>query len=74
MKAEFFAAAERLAAEEGCTVEIEQIWRIEPIPFDDGLIEIARSRRPRGDGHRPRGCRPARSTTPPRWRARACRR
>ena len=41
MKAEFAAAAERLAAEEGCTVEIEQIWRIEPIPFDQGLIDIA---------------------------------
>ena len=27
MKAEFFAAAERLAAEEGCTVEIDRIWR-----------------------------------------------
>jgi len=43
MKAEFVAAAERFAAEEGCTVELEQIWRIEPIPFDPGLIEIARS-------------------------------
>ncbi len=43
MKAEFIAAAERFAAEEGCTVEIEQIWRIEPIPFDPGLIEIARA-------------------------------
>jgi N-carbamoyl-L-amino-acid hydrolase len=41
MKAEFFAAAERLAAEEGCTVEIDQVWRIEPIPFDQGLIDIA---------------------------------
>jgi N-carbamoyl-L-amino-acid hydrolase len=43
MKAEFFAAAERLAGEEGCTVEIEQVWRIQPIPFDDGLIQIART-------------------------------
>ena len=74
MKAEFIAAAERLAAEEGCTVEIDQIWGIEPIAFDQGLIEIAAHRRPRGHGHRPRGCRPARSTTRRRWRARACRR
>jgi len=43
MKADFVAAAERFAREEGCTVEIEQIWRIEPIPFDPGLIEIARA-------------------------------
>ena len=41
MKAEFTAAAERLAAEEGCTVEIDRIWGIEPIAFDEGLIEIA---------------------------------
>ena len=41
MKAEFIAAAERLAAEEGCTVDIDRIWGIEPIAFDQGLIEIA---------------------------------
>ncbi len=41
MKAEFLAAAERLAAEEGCTVEVERIWGIEPIVFDEGLVEIA---------------------------------
>jgi N-carbamoyl-L-amino-acid hydrolase len=43
MRSELFEAAERLAAEEGCTVEIEQVWRIEPIPFDQGLIDIART-------------------------------
>jgi hydantoinase/carbamoylase family amidase len=43
MRSELFEAAERLAAEEGCTVEIEQVWRIEPIPFDQDLIDIART-------------------------------
>ncbi|MDX6376658.1 MAG: allantoate deiminase [Gaiellaceae bacterium] len=43
MRSELFEAAERLAAEEGCTVEIEQVWRIEPIPFDEGLIDVART-------------------------------
>ncbi len=43
--AEMLAAAkessERLAAEEGCTVEWEQVWEIEPIPFDPELIDLA---------------------------------
>jgi N-carbamoyl-L-amino-acid hydrolase len=34
-------AAERIAAEEGCAVEWEQVWEIEPIPFDDALIDLA---------------------------------
>jgi allantoate deiminase len=34
-------ASERIAAEEGCTVAWEQVWEIEPIPFDDALIELA---------------------------------
>jgi allantoate deiminase len=34
-------ASERIAAEEGCTVKWEQVWEIEPIPFDDGLIDLA---------------------------------
>jgi len=34
-------ASERIAAEEGCTVSWEQIWEIEPILFDDGLIDLA---------------------------------
>ena len=33
--------AERFAAEEDVEVEWEQIWRIEPIPFDPELIELA---------------------------------
>ncbi len=41
MKAEFIAAAERLAAEEGCTVDVDRIWGIEPIAFDQGLVDIA---------------------------------
>ena len=32
--------AARIAAEEGCEVAWEQIWEIEPIPFDDALIDL----------------------------------
>ena len=42
MLAEARAASERFAAEEGCTVEWTRIWSIEPIPFDAGLIGLAR--------------------------------
>jgi allantoate deiminase len=35
------ADSERLAREEGCDVGWEQVWEIEPIPFDDELIELA---------------------------------
>src|SRR5690348_10888994 len=34
-------AAERFAREENVDVEWERIWNIEPILFDDGLIELA---------------------------------
>ena len=34
-------ASERIAEEEGCTVAWEQVWEIEPIPFDPELIELA---------------------------------
>ena len=34
-------ASERVAQEEGCGVEWERLWQIEPIPFDEGLIELA---------------------------------
>ena len=35
------AASRRFAHEEGLEVEWEKIWSIEPIPFDDRLIELA---------------------------------
>jgi allantoate deiminase len=35
------ADSERIAAEEGCEVAWERVWEIEPIPFDDDLIELA---------------------------------
>jgi N-carbamoyl-L-amino-acid hydrolase len=35
------ADAERIAEEEGCTVAWEQVWEIEPIPFDPELIDLA---------------------------------
>ena len=34
-------ASERIAGEEGVTVEWEKLWEIEPIPFDEGLIGFA---------------------------------
>jgi allantoate deiminase len=34
-------ATERIAQEEGVSVEWERLWRIEPILFDDELIELA---------------------------------
>jgi hydantoinase/carbamoylase family amidase len=40
--AESRTLAEEAAAVESCTVEWEPIWRIEPIPFDAGLIAAAR--------------------------------
>ncbi len=42
MHAECFAASQRFAAEEGCTVEWSRIWSIEPIPFDPQLIALAK--------------------------------
>lgn len=33
-------ASERFAKEEGCSVEWEKIWSIEPIPFSSALIEL----------------------------------
>ena len=35
------ADSERIAEEEGCEVAWEQVWEIEPIPFDPELIELA---------------------------------
>jgi N-carbamoyl-L-amino-acid hydrolase len=35
------AASRRFAEEEGIEVEWEKIWSIEPIPFDERLIELA---------------------------------
>jgi len=35
------ADSERIAAAEGCEVTWEQLWEIEPIPFDAELIELA---------------------------------
>ena len=34
-------ASERVAGEEGCGVEWERLWQIEPIPFDEHLIQLA---------------------------------
>ena len=34
-------ASERVAEEEGVMVEWEQLWQIEPIPFDEELINLA---------------------------------
>ncbi|TCJ12211.1 Zn-dependent hydrolase [Rubrobacter taiwanensis] len=44
----------RIAEEEGCEVEWERLWRIEPVPFDGGLIELAEEavREVAGTSHR----------------------
>jgi hydantoinase/carbamoylase family amidase len=42
MLAEARAACERAAADQGCEVELEHLWSIPPIPFDDRLIGLAR--------------------------------
>ncbi|MEA2257084.1 MAG: hypothetical protein QOG35_3129 [Solirubrobacteraceae bacterium] len=34
-------ASHEIAAEEGCEVAWERIWRIDPIPFDPGLVDLA---------------------------------
>ena len=41
MLADAKAASERFAAEEDVEVEWERVWRIDPILFDPGLIELA---------------------------------
>ncbi len=41
MLADVNAAAARIAEEEGCEVEWSRIWQIDPVPFDDALVELA---------------------------------
>ena len=41
MYAQARQASERIAAEEGCTVEWSRIWSIEPLPFHPDLIALA---------------------------------
>ena len=73
MLAEAKAASERFAAEESIDVEWEKIWSIEPILFDEHAHRLLRGGDPRGRRARRTACRPARSTTPPRSRARVSR-
>jgi acetylornithine deacetylase/succinyl-diaminopimelate desuccinylase-like protein len=42
MLAEARASCEQAAADHGCEVELEHLWSIPPIPFDDRLIDLAR--------------------------------
>jgi hydantoinase/carbamoylase family amidase len=42
MLAEAREASDRAAGELGCEVDLEHLWSIPPIPFDDRLIELAR--------------------------------
>ena len=42
MLAEAREACSQAAAEHGCEVELEHLWSIPPIPFDDRLIALAR--------------------------------
>src|ERR1700750_14556 len=41
MLADAKQASERIAEEEGVTVEGRRIWQIDPVPFDDALVGLA---------------------------------
>ena len=41
MLADVKAAADRIADEEGVSVEWKRIWQIDPIPFDERLVDLA---------------------------------
>jgi hydantoinase/carbamoylase family amidase len=41
MLAKAIEASDKVAHEEGCEVEWERLWQIEPIPFDKDLVELA---------------------------------
>jgi hydantoinase/carbamoylase family amidase len=41
MLREMRAAADRIAAEEGVEVAFERIWGIDPVPFDERLVDLA---------------------------------
>jgi N-carbamoyl-L-amino-acid hydrolase len=43
MLADVKAAADRIASEEGVEVEWRRIWQIDPIPFDERLVDLAAS-------------------------------
>ena len=53
MISETLAAAARAADEHRCVLGGEPVWRIEPIPFDEGLVELARRAVANRDGGRP---------------------
>jgi beta-ureidopropionase / N-carbamoyl-L-amino-acid hydrolase len=42
MLSEAREACERAASDHGCEVELQHLWSIPPIPFDDRLIEMAK--------------------------------
>jgi N-carbamoyl-L-amino-acid hydrolase len=41
MLADVKAAAQQIAEEEGCEVSWRRIWQIDPVPFDERLVELA---------------------------------
>jgi N-carbamoyl-L-amino-acid hydrolase len=41
MLADAKAASERIAEQDGVQVEWRRIWQIDPVPFDDRLVELA---------------------------------
>jgi N-carbamoyl-L-amino-acid hydrolase len=41
MLADVKAAADRIAEEEGVSVEWKRIWQIDPVPFDERLVDLA---------------------------------
>jgi hydantoinase/carbamoylase family amidase len=42
MLADARAACEQAAADQGCEVELRHLWSIDPIPFDERLVALAR--------------------------------
>ena len=67
------SASEQYARDEDIEVEWQRIWNIEPILFDDALIELA-DESIRGGERRRIACRAGRCTTRRRSRARVSRR
>ena len=41
MLSELHEAAAQIAGDEGVEIDVERIWSIEPVPFDEGLVALA---------------------------------
>ena len=68
MLSEALAAPREAADDRRCVLGGEPVWRIEPIPFDPELVELAATAARLSRAGAPSRWPAARSTTPPRWR------